>query len=191
MCAGCSKNEKNRFEFEIAGKKIVLSLMKIQDTIFDIQAEVCNRNGTTTQSVWRLDYPVYRFDCADINGDGIPEIAVGVVKSTRFDSDVHKRLFLFKLFDTCYVRPLWLGSKVSLPLVDFKLIDNGKEQRIRTIEQEDENSFVIAEYECKTFGVGWLAYLKRGLGLEEAVAQLRTEKLLPETITNYELKITN
>jgi hypothetical protein len=171
-CAGGGKKETNKFEFRVDEKKIVLSLTKVQEAAFDVQAEVYAPDGSRTHSAWRLDYPVYRFDCADITGDGVPEIAVGVIKSTRFDPKVRKRLFLFKLFDECYIRPLWLGSKVSLPLVDFRLVTNGREQRIRTIEQEGENSFVVAEYVYKTFGVEWIAYLKRGLTMREAERSL-------------------
>jgi hypothetical protein len=166
--AGACKKEVKDFEFRAGEKKIVLSLTEIQDTIFDIRADIYNRDGTLTQSVWRLNYPVYRFDCADLTGDGIPEIAVGVIKPTRFDPNVAKRLFLFKLFDTCHVRPLWLGSKVSLPLVDFRLINEDEEPRIRTLEQESESSFAVAEYAYKTFGLEWISYLKSGLSRKEA-----------------------
>ena len=36
------------------------------------------------QSSWELPYPVYRFDCGDLTGDSCPEIAVGVIKATRY-----------------------------------------------------------------------------------------------------------
>ncbi|GHT03043.1 hypothetical protein AGMMS49525_07480 [Bacteroidia bacterium] len=156
LIGGCSGKTPNTFQFSVNETKIVLSLHLIQDTVFDIQAAVCKPNGDTTLDTWRLNCPVYRFDCADITGDDIPEIAVGVIKATRYDSIVRKRLFLFKLFDTCYVRPLWLGSKVSLPLMDFRLV-NG---RVRTIEQKGENAFVVAEYEYKTFGLEWRGYVQ-------------------------------
>ena len=162
----CQK-KSNTFEFAFDDKKIVVSLVKIQDSIFDIRSEMtCNDNVTV--STWRLNYPVYQFDCADITGDGLPEIAVGVIKSTRFDPIVRKRLFLFKLYDTCYVRPLWLGSRVSFPLVDFRLMETKSGQRIRTIEQESDNQFVVAEYCYKTFGPEWIRYIKRGITKREA-----------------------
>ena len=34
----------------------------------------------TEVSEWELPYPVYRFDCGDLTGDGTPEIAVGVIE---------------------------------------------------------------------------------------------------------------
>ena len=54
--------------------------------------------GGIGQSSWELSYPVYRFDCGDLTGDSCPEIAVGVIKTTRHDPTRDKRLFLFKLY---------------------------------------------------------------------------------------------
>jgi hypothetical protein len=165
---GCSHKENNTFEFLLQNKKIVLSLLKIQDSVFDIQAEIQNINGVVTKSLWRLNYPVFQFDCADITEDGIPEIAVGVIKSTRFDPEIRKRLFLFKLFDTCYVRPLWLGSRMSLPLVDFSLVKTIEGQRIRTIEQESSGRFMVTEYAWKTFGLIWKKNVQTGISNKKA-----------------------
>ena len=51
----------------------------------------------TEVSEWELPYPVYRFDCGDLTGNGTPEIAVGVIKPSRYFPHPEKRLFLFKL----------------------------------------------------------------------------------------------
>ena len=166
FCCACQK-KNNTFEFVLNDKKVVVSLVKIQDTVFDIRSEM-TCNDSVTVSTWRLNYPVFQFQCADITSDGVPEIAVGVIKSTRFDTIVRKRLFLFKLYDTCYVRPLWLGSKVSFPLVDFRLMETKNGQRVRTIEQEAENQFAVAEYCYKTFGLEWIQYITRGMTKQEA-----------------------
>ena len=162
----CQK-KNDTFEFVFDDRKIEVSLVKVQDSIFDIRSKMTYHDSVTV-STWRLNYPVYQFDCADITGDGLPEIAVGVIKSTRFDPIVRKRLFLFKLYDACYVRPLWLGSKVSLPLVDFRLMETKNGQRVRTIEQESDHQFVVAEYSYKTFGLEWIRYIQRGITQQEA-----------------------
>jgi hypothetical protein len=169
LCVGsCCKDNSNTFEFFVEGKKIMLSLTEVHDSAFDIKASLLYPNGEVTHSTWRLNYPVFRFDCADITNDGIPEIAVGVIKATRFDPEVKKRLFLFKLYDTCYVRPLWLGSKLPLPLVDFNLVASCDGARIRTVEQEGEKRFAVAEYCWKAFGPKWLCYLQKGIDKKEA-----------------------
>ncbi len=136
-----------------------------------IRAEtICK--GDTLVSVWPLRYPVYRFDCADVDGDGIADIAVGVIKSTRFDSSVSKRLFLFRLFDG-YVRSMWLGSRMAQPLVDFALIKTTNPALIRTVEEEGDGSFLVAEYQWKSFGPVFVRYLKRNISEDEAGKYIR------------------
>ena len=44
-------------------------------------------------SRWELPFPVYRFQVADVNGDGSPDAIVGVVKPTRHDPEVRRRVF--------------------------------------------------------------------------------------------------
>ena len=52
-----------------------------------------------TLSVWPLRHAVYHYDYGDVNGDGLPEIVVGVIKKTRYWRDEDKRLFIFKIYD--------------------------------------------------------------------------------------------
>ena len=67
------------------------SLKQINDT--------CNVLVLTTDSLsdeWLLSYPVYQFRIGDVDGDGVEEALVGVVKSTRFYPEKGNRLFVFK-----------------------------------------------------------------------------------------------
>ena len=81
---------------------------------------MCIRDSS--HSVWKLPYPVYQFDYGDVTGDGMPEIIVWVIKPTRFDPKPDKRLFIYRIADEAYIRPLWLGSRVAQPLEDFRVI---------------------------------------------------------------------
>lgn len=62
-----------------------------------------------------------------------PEIIVGVIKPTRFDPKPDKRLFIYRIADEAYIRPLWLGSRVAQPLEDFRIIREETPTRIRTL----------------------------------------------------------
>ena len=67
------------------------SLRQINDT--------CNVLVLTTDSMsdeWLLPHPVYQFRTGDVDGDGVEEALVGVVKSTRFYPEKGNRLFVFK-----------------------------------------------------------------------------------------------
>lgn len=112
------------------------------------------------QSSWKLPYPVFRFDCGDLTGDSCPEIAVGVIKATRYSPTRDKRLFLFKLYDGKLIRPLWLGSRMPLPLVDFHIVSDSVPMRICTTEHRPDGTPCKALYHLGSFGPVFEHYLQ-------------------------------
>lgn len=131
------------------GEKRVISLECVNDSLYILHHTV---NGTSV-SDWKLPYPVYRFECGDLTGDGIPEIAVGVIKPTRYFPRPEKRLFLFKLYKERWIRPLWLGSRLARPLMDFQMVRDSVPARILTTERKADGSFVQALYRQEGFGL--------------------------------------
>ena len=119
---------------------------------------------------WRLPYPVYRFETGDINGDGIDEAIVGVIKSTRFSPDIARRVFIFKNYKG-FPRALWLGSRLGSPVVDFRYIDS--DRSLRLIEEEGDGSFLVVEYRLARFGMTFHRYLSRNKTMEESIAILQ------------------
>ena len=157
--------EKNKFyEAEIYGEKVKITLEQKSDTTFALNLTI----GADTMSLWALNYPVYRFDFGDVTNDGIPEIAVGVIKPTRFDPKPAKRLFLFKITEDFYIRPLWLGSRVGQPLVDFGIVPGEEGNLIRTIEREQSGKYLLAEYRWRGFGLEFIRYIEREISLDNA-----------------------
>ncbi|MBO7418071.1 MAG: nuclear receptor-binding factor 2 [Bacteroidaceae bacterium] len=133
----------------------IVKLNRIHDSLSIISYE---RDGEELSS-WKLPYPVYRFDWGDVNADGLPEIAVGVIKSTRFFSQPAKRLFLFKLYKGKMIRPLWLGSHVANELIDFRIERDSLPALIHTVERLDNDSIVHVEYQQQGFGIKYLKTL--------------------------------
>lgn len=134
-----------------------VSLNKESDSLYVIHLNT----DQPSHSVWKLPYPVYQFDYGDVTGDGMPEIIVGVIKPTRFDPKPDKRLFIYRIADEAYTRPLWLGSRVAQPLEDFRVIREHTPVLIRTVERERSGKFLIAEYAWRGFGLDFKGYLKR------------------------------
>ncbi|MBN1761257.1 MAG: hypothetical protein JW863_23230 [Chitinispirillaceae bacterium] len=127
------------------------------------------RNAVVVDSFRReLPYPVYRFEVGDVDGNGIDDIAVGVIKPTRYDPEVNRRIFLFQLQEGSII-PLWLGSRVSQPLHDFTLIPASGRCNVRTIESEKDGSCLVAEYEWLGFGLSFVRYIKRNIPLKAAM----------------------
>ena len=112
-----------------------------------------------TLSVWPLRHAVYHYDYGDVNGDGLPEIVVGVIKKTRYWRDEDKRLFIFKLYDGQLIRPLWLGSRLGCPIVTFRIERDSMPARIISTEQCGD-SIKKVMYRIKGFGVKFERYVE-------------------------------
>jgi hypothetical protein len=159
------KKESKICRIKIDDKKLEITLEQYSDSSFALCMTVNNER----HSLWALNYPVYRFDYGDITGDGIPEIAVGVIKTTRFDPRRDKRLFLFRITKDFYIRPLWLGSRVAQPLIDFRIIEENGQSLIRTVEREWSGNYLVAEYGWQGFGLEFKRYIEREISLQKAI----------------------
>lgn len=171
--------EQPKYLIKNGSRSIEISLVKYKEAGSSIISSEDIGTKENIISEWKLNYPVYHFECADINGDGSDDILVGVIKPSRFDSVSRKRIFIFKLFDG-YIRPLWLGSRVSQPLEDFKVIRSQPLNLIRTIEYEENGNFLVAEYKWKGFGLTFVKYIIRNSKLEEV------RKIFNQTNTDNE-----
>lgn len=169
-CCSCSceKQPQNYVEVKAGEKTFQISLVQLSDTHNYIKVETFKSSKLIASSTWQLNYPVYRFDVGDVTGDSIPEIAVGVIKTTRFDRNRAKRLFLFSITDENDVRPLWLGSRVAQPLEDFVLTKSGMPEKVLTIERERSGKFLVAAYRYHGFGLEFCEYIKREVSKKEA-----------------------
>lgn len=119
-----------------------------------------------------LPFPVYRFDTGDVDGNGVVDAIVGVEKSTRYDPVVRRRLFIFKNHHG-HVRPLWLGSRLGQPIIDFRFVPESA--NIRVIETEASGLFLVAEYRWKSFGMDFVRFLRRECTENEARILLNEE----------------
>lgn len=130
----------------LGGKAQHFDITQESDSLWVISLyDNCN-NLTDT---WQLNYPVYRFATADINGDGSTDAVVGVYKASRFFKTPSRRVFIFKNFYGD-IRPLWLGSRLGGELIDFTVVGN----KIRAIEAA-KDLFVVSDYVWRGFGMGF------------------------------------
>lgn len=157
---GFSIFDQSKYTIKNEGKIVDITLRQNGKTDFILLADVYEDHKFAFNNTWPLPYMVFRLDTGDVNNDHSTDILVGVIKPTRFDTISRKRLFIFKLFEG-YIRPLWLGSRVSQPLIDFKYYKSKKEGVVRTIELEKDQLFLIAEYHWNGFGLGFIHYLAR------------------------------
>jgi hypothetical protein len=176
---GYSRIDKSSYSINNEGQITNIHLEKKSKEDFVLIADVFKKNKLVLTNSWHFNYEVFRIDTGDVNNDNSTDILVGVIKSTRFDPVSRKRLFIFKLFEG-YIRPLWLGSKVSQPLIDFKFIKCNSEGVVRTIESEKDQSYLVAEYRWRGFGLGFMHYLAREITIHQAYKILNTNLYEPK-----------
>ena len=108
----CSSNN----EISYSENKII-KLEKQNDSLYLLYHVV----NDSVVSSWQFNFEVKKISVCYLNEDSIPEIAVMVNKSTRYWKKKENRLFIFKLYKSQYIRPLWLGSKTAGRLTDFSI----------------------------------------------------------------------
>jgi len=164
---------KTGFILKENGQIINIKLIQRSKKDNIIIADVQESGKLLFTNTWPLKYEVFKIDTGDVNNDNSTDILVGVIKSTRFDSISRKRIFIFKLFEG-YIRPLWMGSRVSQPLVDFKFFKSKSDGIVRTIELEKDQLYLVAEYHWIGFGLGFIHYLAREKTFNQAYKILNT-----------------
>ena len=132
---------------------VCLTVMQAEGQTFTLQHKSDSLSLLVLESrenrdVWKLPYPTFAFATGDVNGDGVTDALVGVVKPTRFDPRMARRLFVFQQIHD-YVRPLWLGSRLAGELFDFTFWDG----RLITLEQETDRSWFVGAYRWDHFGI--------------------------------------
>ena len=109
----------------------------------------------------------WRVRTADVDGDGAPELALGVFNKARFHPVDAKRPFIFNLRENG-VSPKWLGSRLSRPFMDFAFLDveppAGDE--LIAVEINPDGTHRLAAYSWNGFGFTLARVLADGFAYE-------------------------
>ena len=143
---------------QTAGGQALFGLEKRTDSLYVLTLKTDN-----TDEEHLLRFPVYRFCTGDVDGDGSTDAMVGVIKRTRFDPKVGRRLFIFKNYHGL-IRALWMGTRLGGILQDFRFIDG----IVRSLETTTDGKHVVAEYKWDHFGMAFQRFLATNVTLDEA-----------------------
>jgi len=159
------------YTLSIDSQTVYVSLIQLRDSVFKLESCYNPEDTTEYPSLWRLPYPVFHSTTGDVNGDGNTDLLIGVIKKTRFDPKMAKRLFIYELKGK-KIMPLWLSSRLGQPLEHFRVMKKKGKDQIWSIEAEQNGLYLVAEYEWDSFGLAFIRYIQRDLTLEDAHKQL-------------------
>jgi len=131
---------------------------------------VIGKDGKATE-IWRdknRGFSPWKLLITELDGDPLPEIALGVIKKTRHDTQFVKRLFIYDWTGSCLF-PKWLGSSLALPLDDFTFIVSGKGKlRLLVTLESRPGGKLIRSYRWNGFGfTGVETHHQTGPGVSE------------------------
>ena len=100
----------------------------------------------------------------DVEGDGRPEVAVGVWKKAQFHPVFDNRLFIYA-WEKGMIFPKWLGSRLSSPFLDFNFWDSNHDglTELIALEYQKDGLKRIMAYEWTGFGFRGIAILGKNL----------------------------
>lgn len=150
LLVSCNRSADSKYgteKFEWEGKTIWL------DHKHDSLHALCLSENGKVLSKMILPWKLYRFDHGDLDGDAVPEIAVGVIKTTKYDPIMEKRLFLYQIADGHAIIRLWMGSKMMYRIQDFYVDNNYTPAIVHTYEKDKNGVMHEGEYKLSGFGL--------------------------------------
>lgn len=114
----------------------------------------------------------WKLEIADVDGDGIREIIVGIIKPTKFFPKPHNCLFIYG-WNGKEIYKKWLGSSLSRPFTDFIFadLDEIKGDELIALETTLDGKKRLGIYRWNSFGFT----LERQFGDWETAKILGTE----------------
>lgn len=109
------------------------------------------RGTKKVDSIANRAWKPWKLEVGDVDGDGVPDFAIGVLKSTRFIKQPHTSVFIYT-FDGKAIHKKWLGSTVGRPLLDFLVEKEREKTFLWTLEDAGEGRQAVRKLSWSGFG---------------------------------------
>lgn len=120
--------------------------------------DVSSRRSVKIRQTLSAARKPWRISLGDVDGDGESDMFVGVVGRARFHQTLANRPFVYSVVGGT-LAPKWLGSRLSRPFVDARLIDLDSDgtAELVAIETTRNGERAICAYRWESFGFARIA----------------------------------
>lgn len=97
----------------------------------------------------KKEWKPWRVETGDVDGDGKPELAIGITKSTRYIKQRHTTIFFYS-FNGERLTKKWTGSTFGRPLIDFCMAPDRR--TVATLQRTLQGKVALDFYRWSGFG---------------------------------------
>lgn len=94
----------------------------------------------------------------DIDNDGNEDVAVGIIKSSRWSKEKSLKMYLYRI-KADRILPMWRSSKLTSNLIEFCFVNNSGKNYAVVIEKLSNNSYNLIRFRWKNFGLVYDKYM--------------------------------
>ncbi|MCE1190239.1 MAG: hypothetical protein LWX56_14010 [Ignavibacteria bacterium] len=115
-----------------------------------------NPEGLQCDQIY-INKPIYSLRAGDVTGDKADEIIIGVIKKTRFDQAIKRRIYILTV-RSGKITPVFLCSRTIHQLVECGAAGDGS-GKLLTMEKKPNGTFCVARYTWQKFGFAFTNYV--------------------------------
>lgn len=169
LLVGCHSSQKPDVLYQ--SESLRYTLEHLHPKMHKLRSEVYTEGGDTVKSFIPLTYHILKSQVADLQGDDYPEVLFCIRKKSKYHPIESNRIFIYGLKDQ-RIYPIWLGSRVQYPVVDFTISSEEEQDRVLVL-QRLHKKYYLSTYALEGFGLKQKQMLLSDVDSAQAFTEFR------------------